>query len=49
MYPNESVLHSHGKVLYEAKIDGKDDVYFLAPIGSGHDFTTSYGLQVIFS
>uniref|UniRef100_A0A1I8EZU5 Uncharacterized protein n=3 Tax=Wuchereria bancrofti TaxID=6293 RepID=A0A1I8EZU5_WUCBA len=45
VYPNESVLHSHGKIVYEAKIDGKDDVYFLAPVRSGHDYSTSYGLQ----
>lgn len=47
MYPNDSVIHSHGKVIYEAKTAGKNDVYFLVPIGSGHDFTISYGLQVI--
>ncbi|VDP12271.1 unnamed protein product [Onchocerca flexuosa] len=48
VYPNESALHSHGKVIYEAKNDNEDDIYFLAPVGSGHDFTTSYGLQLSF-
>lgn len=49
VYPNDSVRHSHGKVIYEAKNDDKKNVYFLAPIGSDHDFTISYGLQVIFT
>ncbi|KAM3726093.1 Laminin-like protein [Dirofilaria immitis] len=48
VYPNGSVLYSHGKVIYETKAGDQDDVYFLAPVGSGHDFTTSYGLQLSF-
>lgn len=48
MHPNESVLHSDGKVVYEARSGGKDAVYFMTPIRSGSDFTASYGLQVIF-
>ncbi|KAL3982290.1 Laminin EGF-like (Domains III and V) family protein [Acanthocheilonema viteae] len=48
VYPNDSVLHSYDKVIYKATTDDKNDVYFLAPIGSGHDFTISYGLQLSF-
>ncbi|VDK75274.1 unnamed protein product [Litomosoides sigmodontis] len=48
VYPNDSVRHSHGKVIYEAKNDDEKDVYFLAPIGADHDFTISYGLQLSF-
>ncbi|VDM96599.1 unnamed protein product [Thelazia callipaeda] len=48
VYPNKSVKLSNGRVVYHAENDSSDDVYFLAPIGSNHDFTTSYGLQLSF-
>uniref|UniRef100_A0A915PQH1 Laminin subunit alpha n=1 Tax=Setaria digitata TaxID=48799 RepID=A0A915PQH1_9BILA len=49
MYPNGSVLYADDKVIYEAKIGGTEDVYFLAPVESGYDFTASYGLQLSFT